>query len=260
MRIAKRIADSGIASRREAEALIVGGRVTLNEKKLNSPAQNVATNDRITIDGKPLPPSKPLQLFLFHKPRETLTSRCDARARRCITDFLPPELKRLKPIGRLDLLSEGLLLMTTDGELARNFEHPQNAWLRRYRMRINGIYNKQTRERLAKLADGIKVNGIQYKPIAITKKKQASTKNNKPIANTHSCERSNFWIEATLHEGKNRELRIIMHALGLRVARLIRTQYGPFVLGELAAGELKVVPEKSLRKAIPDKFFKQHSQ
>ncbi len=237
MRIAKRIARSGLASRREAEAMIANGRVSINDEPLTSPARNVAEDDVITLDGRPLSAIQQTRVYLFYKPREVLTARSDPRGRHCVPDFLPPHLARLKTVGRLDFLSEGLLLLTTDGELARYFEHPDNALLRRYRLRLHGDCSNHARTRLAELAQGITVDGFRYRPITI----KIQTRDNV---------RGNFWVEASLREGKNRELRKIMNSLGYRVSRLIRTQYGRFSLGRLEAGALVEVSDKELRRIL----------
>ncbi len=273
MRIAKRIADSGIASRREAEAMILSGRVTVDGKPLASPAYNVEEGAMITLDGDPLPCSKPLQLYLFYKPREVLTARIDDRGRSihptysdaypqthsythtrtCLPDLLPPALARLKPVGRLDFLSEGLLLLTTSGRLARHFELPQNAWQRRYRLRLHGIQDEQTSEKMGEqsllrfenLKRGIEIEGVHYRAVSVVVQKSQQKR---------ATERANFWVEATLSEGKNRELRKIMRELGYNVSRLIRTHYGPFALEGLAQGAHKRVEEKELRTLLGEKW------
>ncbi len=281
MRIAKRIADSGVASRREAEAMILSGRVAVDGKRLASPAYNVEEGTAITLDGSPLPRAKPLELYLFHKPREVLTARIDERGqsthptysqahpqthsythtRTCFADLLPRSLARLKPVGRLDFLSEGLLLLTTSGELARYFELPQNAWQRRYRLRLHASAKKQAGEQSSEQADkqigehsragfeslkqGIEIEGVRYRPVSVVVRKPQ---------HKSTSERTNFWIEATLTEGKNRELRKIMQKLGYGVSRLIRTHYGPFALEGLAQGAHKRVPAKELRTLLGEKF------
>ena len=269
MRIAKRIADSGVASRREAEAMILSGRVSVDGKPLGSPAYNVEEGAVITLDGDPLPRSKPLQLYLFYKPREVLTARIDERGqsihptysdaypqthsythtRTCLPDLLPRSLARLKPVGRLDFLSEGLLLLTTSGRLARHFELPQNAWQRRYRLRLHGIQEGQTGDqsllRFENLKRGIEIEGVRYRAVSVVVQKPQQKR---------ATERANFWVEATLSEGKNRELRKIMRELGYNVSRLIRTHYGPFALEGLAQGAHKRVEEKELRALLGQKW------
>ena len=276
MRIAKRIAASGVASRREAEAMILSGRVAVRGKTLASPAYNVQECDAeeaaaITLDGHPLPQALPLELYLFHKPREVLTARIDRSQRVCLPDLLPPSLARLKPVGRLDFLSEGLLLLTTSGELARWCELPKNALQRRYRMRLHGSQDEKARARLEKLKQGIEIEGIRYRPLHVVFPKAPSFFKNSRFKDSgfkgsgkkffnasHAPSdetRANFWIEASLREGKNRELRKIMQTLGYKVSRLIRTHYGPFALKGLARGEHKRVPEKELRALLGEKFL-----
>ena len=225
--------------------MIASGRVAINDKPLVSPACNVSVEDVITLDGNPIAAIQRARVFLFYKPREVLTARLDPRGRSCVPDFLPPHLARLKAVGRLDFLSEGLLLLTTDGELARHLEHPDNAFLRRYRLRLQGDCDKKARARLAELGQGIEIEGFRYRPIAI----KIERRDNRG---------SNFWIEASLREGKNRELRKIMNALGYRVSRLIRTQYGRFKLGMLKSGELEEVPDEILRRMLANNFPSQN--
>ncbi len=265
MRIAKRIANSGVASRREAEAMILSGRIAVGGKTLVSPAYNVQEGDAseetaITLDGHPLPPSLPLELYLFHKPREVLTARVDRSQRTCLPDLLPPSLARLKPVGRLDFLSEGLLLLTTSGELARRFELPQNALQRRYRLRLYGSQD-EARARFEQLKRGITIEGVRYRPLSVTFKKarrvaksypQSRAQKSAKESGRERAKKSNFWVETTLHEGKNRELRKIMQTLGYGVSRLIRTHYGPFALEKLAQGAYRHVAEEELRTLTQD--------
>ena len=267
-RIAKHIADSGVSSRREAEAMIFNGRVAVDGKTLTSPAYNVEEGTRITLDGSPLPQAQPLQLYLFHKPREVLTARSDG-SRTCLPNLLPPSLANLKPVGRLDFLSEGLLLLTTSGELARHLELPQNAWQRHYRLRLHGSQDKEALARLEKLKEGITIEGVYYRPVSVFLKKPRRVAKNvaNRVANRvfktrtfnavakSNFAKSNFWIEATLSEGKNRELRKIMQALGYGISRLLRTHYGPFGLERLARGAYRRVSDEELRTAIGENLW-----
>ncbi len=229
--------------------MILSGRIAVGGKTLASPAYNVkegdAEEEAITLDGHPLPRCLPPRLYLFHKPREVLTARRDARSRRaCLPDLLPPSLARLKPVGRLDFLSEGLLLLTTSGELARQLELPQNAWQRRYRLRLYGNQDKKALAHLENLKRGIEIEGVRYRPVCVTLKKP------RHIGENTTQKKSSFWVEATLTEGKNRELRKIMSALGYGVSRLIRTHFGPFALGGLACGKHKRVADEELRALL----------
>lgn len=237
-RIAKVIARAGLASRREAEAWIAAGRVSVNGAKVTSPALNVTRADRIVVDGKPLPGAERTRLFLYHKPRGLVTTSADPQGRPTIFDALPKDLPRLISIGRLDLSTEGLLLLTNDGGLARALELPSTAWLRRYRVRAHG---KVTQPQLDALRDGVTVDGIKYGPIdAVLDREQTS----------------NVWITFAIREGKNREVRNVLRHLGLQVARLIRVSFGPFQLGELAEGEVSEVPTRILRDQLGERLAK----
>ncbi len=237
-RIAKVIARAGLASRREAEAWIAAGRVAVNGAKIASPALNVTPADKIVVDGKPLPGAERTRLFLYHKPRGLVTTSSDPQGRPTIFGALPKDLPRLISIGRLDLSTEGLLLLTNDGGLARALELPSTAWLRRYRVRAHG---KVTQADLDVLRDGVTVDGINYGPIeAVLDREQTS----------------NVWITFGIREGKNREVRNVLRHLGLQVARLIRVSFGPFQLGELAEGEVAEVPTRVLRDQLGERLAK----
>src|SRR3954451_1911468 len=235
-RIAKVIARAGLCSRREAEAWIAAGRVAVNGEKIASPAPNVRPSDKIIVDGKPLPGAERTRLFLYHKPRGLVTTSSDPQSRPTIFGALPADLPRLISIGRLDLSTEGLLLLTNDGGLARALELPSTAWLRRYRVRAHG---KVTQEQLDALRDGVTVDGISYGPIEATLDREQT---------------SNVWITFAIREGKNREVRNVLRHLGLHVARLIRVSFGPFQLGELAEGAIDEVPTRVLRDQLGEKL------
>jgi 23S rRNA pseudouridine2605 synthase len=237
-RIAKVIARAGVASRREAEALITAGRVSVNGARITSPALNVTAADKIEVKGKPLPQAERTRLFLYHKPSGLVTTSSDPQGRPTIFGALPKDLPRLISIGRLDLSTEGLLLLTNDGGLARALELPATGWLRRYRVRAHG---KVTQEQLDSLRDGVTVDGINYGPIDATLETEKA---------------SNVWILFAIREGKNREVRNVLRHLGLHVARLIRVSFGPFQLGDLADGEVAEVPTRILREQLGDKLAK----
>ena len=231
-RIAKRIARAGLCSRREAEAWIIQGRVVVDGKKLSSPALVVGPQSRILVDGKPLPKAEATRLFRYYKPRGLLTTAHDPEGRATIYDKLPPDLPRVMPIGRLDLTSEGLLLLTNDGELKRRLELPATGWLRRYRARVNGRIEA---EKLASLAQGIRIDGVNYGPIRASLDRQKG---------------GNAWLTISLAEGKNREIRRVCEHFGWPVSRLIRIAYGPFQLGELPRGGIEEIPPKFLREQL----------
>lgn len=231
-RIAKVIARAGACSRREAERLIAEGRVALGGKVLTTPAVVVAPGAAITIDGEPLAAPERTRLFRFHKPEGVLTAAHDPLGRPTIYDGMPPGMPRLMPVGRLDFTSEGLLLLTNDGELKRRLELPATGWLRRYRVRVFGRPDPAA---LKVLAKGITVAGVAYGPIE---------------AIVDSAKGSNAWLTVSLREGKNREVRRVMEHLGLQVNRLIRTGYGPFQLGDLPRGAAAEVPPKILREQL----------
>jgi 23S rRNA pseudouridine2605 synthase len=235
-RIAKVIARAGLASRREAEALIAAGRVSVNGAKIASPALNVTAADKIEVNGKPLPGAERTRLFLYHKPRGLVTTSSDPQGRPTIFGALPKDLPRLISIGRLDLSTEGLLLLTNDGGLARALELPATGWLRHYRVRAHG---KVTQAQLDTLREGVTVDGIRYGPIDATLETERT---------------SNVWILFAIREGKNREVRNVLRHLGLHVARLIRVSFGPFQLGDLAEGEVSEVPTRILRDQLGEKL------
>lgn len=236
-RIAKRIARAGLCSRREAERWIDAGRVIVNREKLRSPACVVTDADEIFVDGKPLPGKERTRLFLYHKPSGLVTSHKDEQGRDTVFMKLPPELPRVVSVGRLDLNTEGLLLLTNDGELSRFLELPATGWTRKYRVRVHGRVNEK---RLADLKKGITVDGVRYKSIE---------------AKLDNVQGTNSWLTMAIKEGKNREIRKVMEALNLQVNRLIRTSYGPFMLGKMARGAVEEVPEEVMKSQI-DKFFR----
>ena len=231
-RIAKVMARAGLASRREAEAWIADGRVSVNGKVITSPALNVTDKDRITIDSQPLPQRARTRLFLYNKPRGLVTTHSDPEGRPTIFQSLPKHLPRLISIGRLDMNTEGLLLLTNDGGLARVLELPATAWLRRYRVRALG---RVTQETLDGLRKGVTVEGVHYGPIEATLERQLE---------------SNCWLSLGIREGKNREVRKVMESLGLKVSRLIRVAYGPFELGPIAECAVNEVETADLRKTL----------
>jgi 23S rRNA pseudouridine2605 synthase len=234
-RIAKVVSRAGLASRRDAEEWIVQGRVTVNGRVINSPALDVTENDVVTVDGKPLPPRERTRLFLFHKPRGLMTTHADPEGRPTVFDNLPQGLPRLISIGRLDFNTEGLLLLTNDGGLARALELPETGWLRRYRVRAHG---EVTQAQLDALKKGVEVDGVKYGPIDATLERDQG---------------ANVWLVFAIREGKNREVRNVMAHLGLEVNRLIRISYGPFQLGELAEGEVEEVKTRVLRDQLGEK-------
>ena len=227
-RVAKVIARAGLASRREAEAWIAAGRVAVNGATITSPALNVGGADRVSVDGKPLPARERTRLFLYHKPRGLLTTNVDERGRPTIFGALPKDLPRVVSVGRLDLNTEGLLLLTTDGELKRQLELPSSKIERTYRARAFGTV---TQEQLESLIQGVEIEGMRYGPID---------------ANMERRTGRNVWIELRLTEGKNREVRRVLEHLGLQVSRLIRIAYGPFVLADLPAGGVAEVRQHDL--------------
>jgi 23S rRNA pseudouridine2605 synthase len=235
-RVAKVIARAGLASRREAEAWIAAGRVAVNGATITSPALNVGGTDRVNVDGKPLPVRERTRLFLYHKPRGLLTTTADARGRPTMFAALPKHLPRVVSIGRLDLNTEGLLLLTNDGGLARVLELPATGWLRRYRVRAHGGV---TQDALDRLRTGITVDGVRYGPIEATLDRPQG---------------SNVWLTFAMREGKNREIKNVLGALGLQVNRLIRVSFGPFQLGELAAGAVEEVRTRTLREQLGERL------
>src|SRR5436305_11769267 len=234
-RSAKVVSRAGLASRRDAEEWIVQGRVTVNGRLINSPALDVTENDVVPVDGKPLPPRERTRLFLYHKPRGLMTTHADPGGRPTVFDNLPEGLPRLISVGPPDFNTEGLLLLTNDGGLARRLELPDTGWLRRYRVRAHG---EVTQTQLDQLKKGVEVDGVKYGPIdAVLERDQGA----------------NVWLVFAIREGKNREVRNVMAHLGLEVNRLIRVSYGPFQLGELAEGEVEEVKTRVLREQLGEK-------
>ena len=227
-RVAKRIARAGICSRREAECRILDGRVKVNGELITSPALNVNRTDKITIDGKSLPAREATGLWRYYKPRGLIVSDRDEKNRETIFDHLPKDLPRLITVGRLDLDSEGLLLLTNDGDLARHLELPSTGWSRKYRARVQGNIDQA---KLAALADGVTIEGIRYGQVIAKLDRQMA---------------SNAWLTVAIREGKNREIRRIMDYLGHKVSRLIRISYGPFQLGNLEHGDVEAIKARVL--------------
>ena len=231
-RIAKVLARHGVASRREAEKIIEAGRVTVNGKVIESPALNVTEKDRITVDGKPLEERDPPRLWLYHKPTGLVTTTKDEKGRPTVFDALPEDLPRVMSVGRLDLNSEGLLLLTNDGEIKRRLELPSTGWLRKYRVRVHGAPKD---EDFAPLRDGLTVDGEHFRSMTVTLDRQQGR---------------NAWVTVAIREGRNREIRRAMEAIGLPVNRLIRVSYGPFQLGVLKPGEITEVKQRVLREQL----------
>lgn len=231
-RIAKVVARAGICSRREAERYIEQGRIAVNGRVLTSPAVTVTDADKITVDQKPLPVREKTRVWRYYKPTGLITSHKDPEGRPTVFDSLPDSLPRVISVGRLDLNSEGLLLLTNDGELARKIELPATGWVRRYRVRIHG---EMTQDIIDKLAKGVVVDGIRYAGVQIAVDKKQG---------------SNSWLTVSLKEGKNREIRRLMESFGLQVTRLIRVSYGPFQLGALPKGAVDEINSKVLKEQL----------
>ena len=231
-RVAKVIARAGLCSRRDAERLIAAGRVAVNGRTLDSPAVTVRPGDRISVDGEALPAAAPTRLWRYHKPRGQVTTARDPQGRPTVFEALPAELPRVMPVGRLDINSEGLLLLTNDGALKRRLELPETGWVRRYRVRVHGTPNP---EAVAALAQGLTVAGVAYGPIRAVVERRTGR---------------NAWLSVALSEGRNREVRRVMEHLGLTVNRLIRVSYGPFQLGRLPPGGVAEVPRKILLEQL----------
>jgi 23S rRNA pseudouridine2605 synthase len=231
-RIAKLLARVGLCSRRDAERWIAAGRVAVDGQVLTTPAVTVTAANYVRVDGAPLPGAERARLWRYHKPAGLVTTHRDEKGRPTVFDALPKELPRVISVGRLDLNSEGLLLLTNDGALARRLELPATGWLRRYKVRVHGEVDP---DRLAALESGITIEGVAYGPIRATLERRQG---------------SNAWIALALREGKNREVRRVLEHQGLPVTRLIRLSFGPFQLGNLARGEVAEVPKKVLAEQL----------
>lgn len=231
-RIAKRLARAGVASRREAERMIAAGRVKVNGARIDSPALNVGPDDKVEVDGVAIAAAEPPRLWRYHKPAGLVTTERDEKGRETVFDKLPADLPRVMSVGRLDLNSEGLLLLTNDGELKRRLELPSTGWTRRYRARAHGRIED---EGLEPLRRGVTVEGDRFQPMTVTIERRQG---------------SNVWIAVALKEGRNREVRRALEAVGLVVNRLIRVSYGPFQLGDLAPGGVEEVKSRILRDQL----------
>jgi len=235
-RIAKVMARAGLCSRREAERWIGEGRVKINGETLETPAHTVTDKDLVLVDGKPLPDKQETRLWRYHKPPGLVTTHKDPEDRETVFDRLPPELGRVISIGRLDLNTEGLLLLTNDGEVARKLELPSTGWTRRYRVRVHGRVDEKA---LANLKNGVTIDGVRYASIQATIDETGEEK-----------KKANTWLMIALTEGKNREIRKVMEHLGLDVNRLIRVSYGPFQLSALPKGAVEEVAPKTLKAQL----------
>lgn len=229
------MARAGVCSRRDAEKLIAEGRVKLNGKVLDTPAMKITAKDKLTVDNKPVAAAEQTRLWRYHKPSGLVTTHRDPAGRPTVFQRLPEDLPRVISVGRLDLTSEGLLLLTNDGALARRLELPSNGWVRRYRARAFG---RITQDELDRLKDGITIDGVRYGGID---------------AQLESGRGANVWIAVSISEGKNREVRRVLEAVGLKVNRLIRIAYGPFQLGLLKPGEVDEISGKVLRDQLGEK-------
>ncbi|MEX0277788.1 MAG: pseudouridine synthase [Ruegeria sp.] len=231
-RIAKVLARAGIASRREAERMIEAGRVAVNGTTIDSPALNVTDQDKIVVDGKPVSKPEPSRLWLYHKPSGLVTTTRDEKGRATIFDNLPEDMPRVMSVGRLDLNSEGLLLLTNDGGIKRKLELPATGWLRKYRVRVNG---RPKDEDFAPLRQGLVIEGERFQPMTVSLDRQQG---------------ANAWLTIGLREGKNREIRRAMEDIGFSVNRLLRVSYGPFQLGSLKPGEVEEIRRRVLRDQL----------
>ena len=237
-RIAKIMARAGLCSRREAERWIANGRITVDGAVITTPATLVTPETKITVDGKPIGEPEQTRLWRYHKPAGVICTNSDPEGRPTVFDRLPDNLPRTLLIGRLDIASEGLLILTNDGETARKLELPDTGWLRRYRVRVHGRVDE---ERLAALEDGVTIDGMAYGPIRARLDRQQT---------------SNAWITVGLREGKNREVRRVMEHLGLSVNRLIRLGFGPFLLGNLPSNAVREVSPKVVAEQLSGKILK----
>ena len=227
-RVAKLLSRAGVASRREAERMIAEGRVAVNGRRIDSPALNLAPADRIEVDGKPVAAAEPPRLWLYYKPPGLVTTASDEKGRPTVFDALPDDMPRVMSVGRLDLNSEGLLLLTNDGGIKRRLELPTTGWLRKYRVRAHGAADDGA---LQPLRDGIEIEGERFRPMTVA---------------LDRTQGGNLWLTIGLREGRNREIRRALEAVGLRVNRLIRVSYGPFRLGDLKAGAVEEVKGRVL--------------
>jgi 23S rRNA pseudouridine2605 synthase len=230
------MARAGLCSRRDAEEWILEGRVSVNGRRIDSPALDVTPKDRITVDGEPLPARERTRLWLYHKPAGLVTTADDPEGRPTVFDNLPPDLPRVISVGRLDINTEGLLLLTNDGGLARVLAHPSTGWLRRYRVRVHGRVDQAM---LDTLREGVTIDGVDYEPINATLDRTQGT---------------NAWLTMDLREGKNREVKVVLEHLGLSVTRLIRVSFGPFQLGDIIEGMAEEVRQRMLRDQLGDRL------
>lgn len=237
-RIAKVLARAGVCSRREAERYIADGRVAVDGRKLLTPAFNVTPAQIVTLDGTPIAAPEPPRLWRYHKPTGLMTTRDDPQNRPTVFDKLPPDLPRINAVGRLDINTEGLLLLTNDGGLKRYLELPATGWQRRYRVRAFG---KPDEAVFAKLKKGITIDGVAYRPIEAVLERQQG---------------GNIWLNVALREGKNREIKRVLEHFNLQVNRLIRVSFGPFQLGNLAVGAVEEVPRRVLRQQLGKQWHK----
>ena len=235
-RIAKVLSRSGVCSRREAERWILQGRISVDGKIIDSPALNVSSENKILVDGNPIPEIEPTRIWRYHKPPGRLTTRKDPEDRPTIFDGLPKEFSNLKTIGRLDMNSEGLLLLTNDGEIARCLELPPTGWTRKYRIRVHGAVDNKV---FLKLKNRVRIDGYEYGPVTANLERQVG---------------ANAWVQISLQEGKNREVRRLMEHFGYTVNRLIRVSFGPFHLGKLTRGQFEEIPARVLLSNLPSNY------